>query len=45
MYQLAKTGITKEEKNLILSELDEMTAMLEEWKANNPEDLSRKKAS
>ena len=45
MYKIAKTGISKEDKDLILSELDDMEEMLKRWKANNSEVIQQKKAS
>lgn len=35
LYKVAKTGISKEDKALLLAELDGMAAILEKWKADN----------
>jgi len=35
LYKVAKTGISKEDKALLLAELDKMKATLEKWKAEN----------
>jgi len=45
LYKVAQTGITKEDKALLLAELDEMKATLEKWKAENGKDVPQKKAS
>lgn len=42
---IVQSGISPEDKDLLVNELDEMVEMLEEWKVNNPEDVPRKKAS
>jgi len=42
---ILKSGITAADKNLLMNELDEMVDLIKEWKANNPEDRSHKKAS
>lgn len=44
IYQAAKTGISKEDKDFILHELDSMIETLEAWKNNN-QSLPQKKAS
>ena len=36
IYQLAKEGISKEDKEFLLYELDGMIKTLEDWKKNNP---------
>ena len=43
--KIVQSGIKQEEKELLKSELDEMIELLEEWKANNPEEIQHKKAS
>ena len=45
IYKNAKEGISKEDKEYLLSELDKMAKSIEEWKANNSEDIAHKKAS
>jgi len=45
LYKVAKTGITKEDKALLLAELDDMKATLEKWKAENTKNVPQKKAS
>jgi len=42
---IVQSGISQEDKALLMNELDEMIDMLEEWKVNNPEDIQHKKAS
>ena len=43
LYEVAKTGINKEDKELLLAELDEMKATLEKWKAENTKDNKSQK--
>ena len=43
--EVVKSGISKEDKQLLLDELDEMVKMLEDWKADNPETTSKKKVA
>jgi len=38
LFKVAKTGISQENKALLLAELDEMKATLEKWKAENAKD-------
>ncbi len=45
IYQKAKEGISKTDKEYLLEELAEMANSIEEWKSNNPEDAQHKKAS
>lgn len=45
IYQKAKEGISKKDKEYLLDELSEMAKSIEEWKSNNPEDMQHKKAS
>ena len=45
IYNKAKEGISKKNKEYLLKELYEMAKSIEEWKANNPEDMQHKKAS
>ena len=45
IYQTAKKGISKENKDYLLSELEEMAKSIEEWKANNLRESPKKKAS
>ncbi len=45
IYKVAKKGISKENKDLLLDELDTMIQTLEDWKNNNPEIIEKRKAS
>ena len=42
---IVQSGITSADKKILMNELDEMVDLIKEWKANNPEDRSHKKAS
>jgi len=42
---IVQSGITSADKKILMNELDEMVDLLKEWKANNLEDRSHKKAS
>ncbi len=44
IYQLAKTGISKGDKEFLLDEIDDMIKTLEDWKENNPP-ITKRKAS
>lgn len=44
IHQVAKTGISKDDKQFLLDELDSMIATLEDWKDNN-QPMPKKKAS
>jgi len=43
--EIVQSGISREDRDFLLAELDEMAQMLEEWKKNNPELPSVRKAS
>ena len=45
IYQVAKQGISKENKDYLLTELEEMAKSIEEWKTKNVRKDSKKKAS
>lgn len=42
IYQLAKEGISKDDKQFLLDEIDSMIKTLEDWKENNPPIIQRK---
>jgi len=45
IYDKAKEGISKENKEYLLKELDELAKSIEKWKANNSDGKQHKKAS